>query len=115
MLSLFPQLLDFGFYAPTLLRVAIALLILVGSIHSFKHKKVVALSVIKIIASILLLIGLLTQLAALVLALAVIWEIWQAKKRGDGHFHLRYHLLKLAVLVALLLLGPGAWAFDWPL
>ncbi|MBI2482469.1 MAG: hypothetical protein HYV76_02835 [Candidatus Vogelbacteria bacterium] len=115
MLSLFPYLLDYSFFAPTLLRVAIALLILVGSTRSFKQRKVVALSVIKISASILLLIGLLTQLAALVLVLAIVFEIWQAKKRGDGHFHLHYHLLKLAVLVALLLLGPGAWAFDWPL
>ncbi len=115
MLSLFPSLYDYTFFAPALLRVAIALLIIYGSVGSLKRGQVKTLSLIKIVAGLGLLAGFLTQGAALILALAMVFEIVQAKRRGHAHFHYRYHLLKLVVLVALLLLGPGAIALDWPL
>lgn len=115
MLSLFPYLFDYSFFAPTLLRIGIALLIIYGSTESLKQGKLATLSVLKIIAGLGLLAGFLTQGAALILALAMIFEIVRAKQKADARFNYRYHLLKLIVLIALLFLGPGAFALDWPL
>ncbi len=73
-------------------------------------------SVIELVGGVLLVLGLFTQLAALVLAVlmlfAVIIKLWRFDALAS---HISYYLLLFAVLVSLIFLGPGFWAFDYPL
>lgn len=133
MLSFFPQLLDFQFYAPLLLRLALGVIFLAhgwqklandkaqfaGWLESMKFKPgkfwawLVAL--VEFLGGIALVAGFWTQFAALVLAtqflIILIWFKRGQKFAGGWEFD----FLIFIALLSLLVLGPGAWAFDLPL
>lgn len=140
MLSILPQLLDFQFYAPLLLRLALGAVFLIhgypklfgdrsqfaGWLASMGFKPgwawALLVAIVEVVAGALLVIGLFTQAAALVLAVELLIIIlWF--KRGQkfvggpaspaGGWEFDFVLLIMAL--ALLILGPGAWAFDLPL
>ncbi|OGF62855.1 hypothetical protein A2926_04180 [Candidatus Giovannonibacteria bacterium RIFCSPLOWO2_01_FULL_44_40] len=140
MLSLFPQLLDFQFYAPLLLRIALGVIFLAhgwpklagdkaqfaGWLESMKFKPgkfwawLVAL--IEFLGGIALIVGFWTQLAALVLAVQfLVILLWIQRGKPfiggppAGEAGREFDFLIFVALLALLVLGPGAWALDLPL
>ena len=137
MLSVFPQILDYGFYAPTILRLALGVIFLAhgwkklagdktqfaGWLESIKFKPgkfwgwIVTL--VEFFGGISLLFGFLIQPAAMILAIEFLIIIFWARRGqpfmlAEGHGR-EFDVLILFALLALLVLGPGAWAIDLPL
>lgn len=133
MLSLFPQLLDFQFYGPLLLRLALGTIFLAhgyqklagdksqfaGWLEAMKFRPgkfwAWLVTLVEFLGGIALVLGFWTQLAALVLTIQfLVILLWF--KRGQsfiGGWELDW--LILLSLLALLVLGPGAWSLDLPL
>lgn len=132
MLNPFPSLLIFSFFAPTLLRIAIALVLLSVAYAHYKRRTEIAttkfplgisgmwIAWVMIIATALtavaLCIGYGVQWAALVgVAISLKGAVWA--KRYPRVFPLcrLEYVLILIVCFSLLLTGAGALAFDLPL
>ncbi|MBI2086760.1 MAG: DoxX family protein [Candidatus Zambryskibacteria bacterium] len=134
MLSLFPDLLNYSFLAPFILRVVIGLIFIDLGFLIFKSEKkrwvasfetlglhpvsffVPLYGVLQTVGGILLLIGLWTQAAALAFAILTGVELyieWRAREvlKRD----IVFYILIFAASVSLLLTGPGAYAIDLPL
>jgi|SRR3989344_714568 len=133
MLSILPQFLDYSFYAPTILRIALGAIFLVhGCPKLFGDRSQFAgwlasmgfrpgwawallVAIVEAVAGALLVIGLFTQAAAAVLAvelfIIIIWFKYGQKFVGGWEFD----FVLLIMALALLVLGPGAWAIDLPL
>lgn len=109
MLSLFPRLLDLQFYAPLLLRLALGAFFLIHGYPKLFKAQLRFIGLLEFIAGILLIIGLFTQVAALVLAIELLIIIVWFKRGQELDFVL------LIMALTLLVLGPGAWAIDLPL
>ena len=118
MLSLFPSLLSFGVIAPFLLRIVLAIVVLhFAYVHvQKKHRIPVIFGIIQGISGLLLVLGLFTQVAALVLViifgLLMVKQIINKAFLSDG---VNYYLLLFIIALSLMLSGPGAFAFDYPL
>lgn len=118
MLSLFPSLLSYGLLAPLLLRIVLALVVLhFAYVHIMKRQRVpVVFGIIQTISGLLLLIGLFTQVAALILVimfgLLMVKQIVNKAFLSDG---VNYYLFLFIIALSLMLSGPGAFAFDYPL
>jgi len=134
MLNPFPELLVFSMMAPFILRVLLGIIFIDLGILKFKGERLSWLSsfealslrpadlllpiyaLVQIVSGLLLLIGLWTQIAALVLVIFTGFELfieWRAKdvlKRD-----LVFYLLVFAISVSLLLTGAGRYALDIPL
>ena len=111
MLSVLPQLLDYSFYAPTLLRVALGAIFLIHSYPKLFEARLRFMGILEFIAGVLLVIGLFTQITALVLAAELfIIIVWFKRGQNWG-----FDFVLLVMALAILVLGPGAWAFDLPL
>lgn len=105
MLSVWPDLFYLWMAGPFILRLALGISLF--SLYYSARRNI--RGIFGLLAAVLLIIGLFTQPAALVSALLLLEEIWS--KRHD-----RITLLPLlAIALALLVLGPGLFAFDWPL
>ncbi|QQG42663.1 MAG: DoxX family protein [Candidatus Giovannonibacteria bacterium] len=140
MLSILPQFLDYSFYAPTILRLALGAIFLAhgwqklvsdkvqfaGWLESMKFRPgkfwAWLVTLVEFLGGIGLILGLLTQLAALVLAiefLVIIFWVQRGKPFVGGPASpaggREFDFLILLALLALLVLGPGAWSFDLPL
>ena len=140
MLSIFPQLLDYQFFAPTLLRLALAAVFLVhGYPKLFGHFQetagffesigirpskfwVIVVGVVECVGGVFLVAGFLVQPVALLLAIDMAVAIWKVKfKMGfvsgpaspAGGWEFDFVLLIMAL--SLLVLGPGAYSLDLPL
>ncbi len=135
-LSIFPQLLDWQFYGPTLLRLALGIIFLAhgyqklaggsegreqfaGWLESMKFRPgkfwAWLVTAAELLGGILLIIGFWTQLAALILAiefLVILFWVQRGKPFIGGR---EFDFLILLALLALLVLGPGALAIDLPL
>jgi uncharacterized membrane protein YphA (DoxX/SURF4 family) len=128
MLSLFPSLFTWSFFGIAFLRVVLALVL---GAHAWEHLKdarsakvagAMILGLIEAILALLLLIGLFTQVAALLLAVLMIASLVLKYQHRDNlpiglqnHYPPVYYVLIAAIALSLLVLGPGAWAIDWPL
>ncbi len=114
MMSLFPQLLDYRELAPFILRIAAAILIISFSCPKLKKPLVFSnliIGIAELITGILLVIGLFTQLAALlIIALAIFGAV-----RPDPAKNFKLSFLLVAVAIALMFLGPGFFSLDLPL
>ena len=134
MLSVFPHFLNYALLAPFILRVVVGLIFIDVGVLKFKSEKrrwiesfstlglkpadlfVALYGLLQIVGGILLIIGLWTQVAALVFVIFTFMELyieWDAKdilKRD-----LTFYLLIFVIALSLLLTGPGAYAFDMPL
>ncbi|MES2014806.1 MAG: hypothetical protein V4437_03275 [Patescibacteria group bacterium] len=112
--SLFPSLFTYTFFAPLILRVSIALIFFEAARGTWKEKrKGQIVSFASAILGIALLLGALTQLAALFGIVKIIMLMLQ--KKVPSIFHKKaFALLALAILVSLILTGPGALAIDLP-
>ena len=120
MLSLFPSLFTWSFFGIAFLRIVLALI--VGA-HAWEHLKdakvsreipAFVLGILEAFIAIFLLIGLFTQVAALLLAIVMIASLVLKYNHRDN-YPITYYLLLAAIALALMTLGPGAYAIDWPL
>lgn len=140
MLTLFPRLLDYQYFAPTILRVGLALILLAHGLPKlyatralfaewlksmgFKYNHfwawVVAIS--ESLGGGMILFGFMTQLAAAVLIIEflfiILWvrrgQPFIAKADAPG-MSWEFDFLILIGLMALLVSYPGAFAIDLPL
>jgi hypothetical protein len=132
MLNPFPDLLNFSFFAPTLLRIGVALVFLYGAY--VQHARLGELSQLRLplglrgawiiwlsiiahgVIGVMLLVGYYTQVAALLAMLGGIKGVVYAKKypRLFPLCRLEYAFVIL-ISLALLLTGAGAFAYDLPL
>lgn len=139
-LQIFPQLLDYQFYAPLLLRLALGAIFLVhgwpklahdktqfaGWLESMKFKPgkfwAWVVASVEFFGAIFLLAGFFTQLAALILAIEFLvilfWfkrgQPFVAKPDAPGAYW-EFDFLIFFALLALLVLGPGSYSLDLPL
>jgi uncharacterized membrane protein YphA (DoxX/SURF4 family) len=134
MLSVFPNLFTYNLIAPFILRVVVGLIFLeLGYLKLGKEKSawnmffetihfkpsylfVTLLAIIEIVSGAFLIVGYLTQLAALIMAIILFAEAYVELR--DGTILKRdivFYTLLLAICVSLLLTGAGAFAFDLPL
>src|SRR3989339_1083019 len=114
--SLFPELFNFSFLTPFILRIALGVPLIkhgVGKIISQEKMPQRILGGIVFLSGIFLVIGLFTQAAAIAVSLIII-----ASSIIMGGKHPRSwteRFIKLAIAVSLILTGPGLFAFDLPL
>ena len=133
MLNVFPQLLVFNFFAPALLRIVAAGTFFYLAFFHFSNRKAVTqelslfphaaantmagiFALVECAVAVLLLLGLWTQIAALIgfiICLKIVFI-----RKGLHHIsplsHLSY-LLLATICLSLLCTGAGAIAFDIPL
>ena len=122
MLSLFPSLLTYQLLAPFLIRLVLGI-----TLAYFGYLKVrgkgqssgsnsPAYGYVEILIALALVIGLFTQLAALLNALILVIKLGFKTRDGklftDG---INYYVLLLVMAVSLMFTGPGFFAFDLPL
>ena len=114
-LTIFPELLNYSFFAPTFLRLAAGVLILFAGLER-RNKEYKGLSVVYIITSILIITGLYTQVAVLAGIVLIKFEYYMARKSGSlTREKTALTIIMIVILLSLLLTGPGAFAFDLPL
>jgi uncharacterized membrane protein YphA (DoxX/SURF4 family) len=129
MLSLFPQLFTYQELAPFILRLA-AGLISIGFAYSKLKKPALTqrgrpaerlnfgIGLVQFCAGVLLIAGFLTQLAAGLIILAVLFDLFRPaslSQCGPGLKNYKFMIFLVAVLVALMFLGPGFFSIDLPL
>ena len=122
MLSLFPSLLSWSQISPLIIRLTVGI-----TLAYFGYMKIrgrgessgsnsVTYGWIELFVSIFLIIGLFTQLAALVNAIILIIKLGFKARDGkllsDG---VNYYILLLVMCVSLMVTGAGFLAFDMPL
>ena len=120
-LSVLPSLLDYSFFGTALLRLVLGLVVLqLGYRILFKspppdNRRRLAGGLV-LVSGALLVVGFLTQVAALAIAIFALAALI-IKLRAEFSFgdRVSFYLLLLAAALALLTLGPGAFAIDLPL
>ena len=133
MLNVLPQLLDYQFYAPLLLRLALGAVFLAhgwqklssdkiqfaGWLESIKFRPgkfwAWLVTLAEFLGGICLILGFLTQLAALILAIQFLVILFWFKRGQKFVGGWEFDFVLLVMALAILVLGPGAWAFDLPL
>jgi len=134
MLNTFPELLTFGMLSPLILRVVIGFIILnLGYLKLTKERarweasfsalgvkqKELAVKIfafIEIIGGIALIIGMYTQIAALVFVAITFAELFIEQKEESLLVRdITFYLLMFAIALSLLFSGAGFLAFDLPL
>jgi hypothetical protein len=115
MLNPFPDLLALGFFAPTIVRIAAAAILLTGAYAHYKNKANV-LAVAHAIVGGMLFLGWYTQYAALLGMLGIVFNaLFPGRLRKTASPPWQTSLLLFAILFSLLISGAGAFAFDLPL
>lgn len=120
MLSIFPSLLTWQLFAPLLMRLTLGTVIVFEAYRAYSKRSISLqqkiLSLVEVLAGILLIIGLWTQVAALFIAIDLIirlaYKIKSKKFLNDG---VNYYLILLVMAISLLVTGAGFLAFDMPL
>lgn len=126
MFLVFPSLLTFSFFAPTVLRVISASIFLREGYRMTKSAQSVSpkssvmlwyLAIIEITVGVSFLVGFWTQLGA-ILGIFLTLKLIYFKKKGRDTWareSIPTYLLLLGICVSLLVTGAGAFAFDLPL
>ena len=136
MVSLFPQLFDYGFLATAILRIAVGLILVHLAYLSFfvqRNDRLISIkkagigqaflflsieNIVKAILGVILIIGLITQIATLAVSAFAIVSFLVKKLRPSlitlSNTNEFYALLFIVSLV-LAFIGPGTLAFDLPL
>jgi uncharacterized membrane protein YphA (DoxX/SURF4 family) len=122
MLSIFPSLLSYEQLAPFILRVVLGVTLAYFGYQKMLGKGASSGSNTKIyggteiLVAILLIIGLWTQLAALVNAVILVIKLgFKIRDKAFLSSGVNYYLLLLAIAVSLMFTGAGWLAFDLPL
>ena len=115
MLSIMPQLFSYQILAFALLRLVVAFVSFLSGRARYKngHKIV---SIFYFLASVFLLLGLYTQVVALLSIILMIFSYYQIdRKTGMTAEQKLLSLVCLVILISLLFTGPGFLAIDKPL
>jgi uncharacterized membrane protein YphA (DoxX/SURF4 family) len=132
MLNPFPELLVYGFFAPTLIRIFVALVFFASAYALYTRREelstmrfvfigrgpalIWAALLVNVAVGAMLFAGYYTQIAALVGALLSIKGLVWGKRYGRFFVLCRIdYLFVLVMCLSLLLTGAGALAFDLPL
>ncbi len=132
MLNPFPALLTYGFFAPTLLRVAAALVFLYMAYTVYQHRAQAARTPMPMVGlqpwapgfavlaysiiGVSLLLGYYAQIGAILGAIAALKELfWGARMQALFPLSRAGSLLLLSICLSLIVTGAGALAFDLPL
>ena len=132
--NLFPELFSYTLFAPIILRVVVGLIFLnlgylklgkerAGWVSSLKILNVHPagfftglLGLVEILGGLLLFVGAYTQLAALVLGLLALIELFiEYREESILKRDFVFYLLLAAICASLLLTGAGLYAIDIPL
>jgi uncharacterized membrane protein YphA (DoxX/SURF4 family) len=132
MLSIFPELLVYTLAAPFILRLAAGALFLMWGVGCFTSTKqalrarleewslpskeaVFVLGLLELAIGALLLLGLYTQVAALLGAALTAKFAFLSRKEPFGSASVTVYILVALISFSLALTGPGFFAFDLPL
>jgi len=136
MLNTFPRLLDLGFFAPTLLRLAVALMLAWSAMHAWRNRRahphmplpmlynqpwIPALAaVVELLLAAMFFCGWHTQIAALigiagVIKYAVYRRWWPEALAVYFPLSPGAAFFMFFICLSLLISGAGAFAFDLPL
>jgi uncharacterized membrane protein YphA (DoxX/SURF4 family) len=121
-LSLFPSLLSFGLLAPLLLRLTLGIVVFFWGYHGVKSAgskddpRKIAFNILDLIVGVLLIVGLFTQLAALITAVILTVKLVN-KARAKALFTdgVNYYFILFVIALSLLFSGAGFLGFDLPL
>lgn len=114
MLSTFPFLLSFALVSPFLLRITVAIIGLKYGIKRY-NKTFKWFSILYIISSLFIFIGLYTQIFALLGILLTKVNYYLDKKDSAHKPDMSIHIVIIIILLSLMFTGPGFLAFDLPL
>ncbi len=117
MFSLLPSLLTFESFAPFLLRLTLGAILTLWAYKAYKRDgKIKAMFVLEGLVGILLILGLFTQLAALISTVIFGKKLFDKIKAKafmtDG---VNYYFLLFIISISLIFTGAGFIAFDLPL
>ena len=119
MLSIFPSLLALEGFAPLLLRLTVGAVFALWAYGKLKKRassQDTVLGCVEGLVALGLILGVYTQLAALIAAVILgarlVQKVQQKAFLTDG---VNYYLILFIISVTLLLTGPGFLAFDLPL
>jgi putative oxidoreductase len=133
MLSLLPQLFEFEIYGPFVLRIALAVVFIYhGYPKLFGGREgisqwfdsigikpalfwTILVGIVEVGGGIFLLLGFMTQLVALLLAIDMMVAIWKVKFKMGFSNGWEFDFILLVVALSLLVIGPGAFSIDLPL
>ncbi len=115
-LTTFPDLLTFGLFAPTLLRLSVAVVLILVARERMK-KSYAWLAVLSGISALFIILGLYTQIAAIIGIIALKLDfLMDGKRFGNTSWEIiSLYGLAILILLSLLFTGPGFFAFDLPL
>lgn len=132
MLNTFPHLLVLGFFAPTLLRVAVACALFYCAYHVYTHRAAPGHANFPVVGrapwasgfamiaygifGLMLFFGYYTQIAAILTALSSIKGlVFRERYTSLFPFSASTYALILVISVSLIFSGAGAFAYDLPL
>ena len=119
MLSLFPTLLAYDGFAPFLLRLTLGSIFILWAYKKLTNRtdiKITLLGAVELISGALLIVGYLTQLAALIIGIILAVHIaYKIKSRSFLNDGVNYYLILLVISICILISGSGFIAFDLPL
>lgn len=120
--SLFPDLFSYSMLGVFAVRAILGCTLLTLGIHEIKRRNtessrlVLYSGILKSLAGALILIGLGTQVGALIaiviLAIHIALKVKNKQFLSDG---INYYVILFVLACSILVLGPGAFAFDLPL
>lgn len=118
-LALFPALLSYQQVAPFIIRSVLGVTLVFFGIRKIRGKGDSSGSnsrtygTAEIVVGIFLVVGLFTQVAALLNAIILVFKLWfkgtERKLLSDG---VNYYILLFAMALSLLFTAPGSWAID---
>lgn len=120
MLSVFPSLLSWSQAGPLVTRLALAAVLIYWCYRTWRTTGSTTnariLASIQGLAGIFLVVGFMTQIAAIVVAVILISKLIK-KSMGRTLFTdgINYYVLLLAIALSLIVTGPGFFAIDYPL
>lgn len=120
--SLFPYLFTFDQAAPFILRIVLGVTLAYFGYRKIKKQgkssgsNSLMYGAVEILIAIFLIIGLFTQLAAILNAVILLIKLaYKIRDRAFLTDGINYYVLLLAIAISVALLGPGWFAFDLPL
>ena len=117
MLSIFPELFNYPLLAPFILRLALAIVLLQTGLRNIKEpgKCPRTRGWAKILGAVFLVVGFLTQAAAILVVVVSLAETIRESVKKTGATGRAARFLVFAIALSLLFLGPGMFAVDLPL
>ena len=119
-LSVFPSLLSWQQLSPTLIRLTLASVLIFWSYQSLSNKssdiKQKTIGIIEGVSGILLVLGIWSQVAALITIINLTIRLYQKiTKKALLTNGINYYIILLILAISILLTGAGLFGFDRPI